>query len=145
MTPSEAEIHPHPSRTDLFEFSPFAYAFFRARHLPQAIFTVNPAQFRVMAESLAFDEFALQRIPFVCPNSRALLIDNRQSNKAPIGCWAQVAAGSRTAGPLDGKVGSRCELLQRRYQLLHRHLVLADHSELREDATRGMGDTQPVG
>ena len=107
MTLSEAEIHAHLSRTDLFEFFPFTYAFFRARHLPQAIVTVNPAQFRAMAQGLAFDEvtdtivvsaeektidkgalceIALQRIPIVCPNARALLIDNKQSN---IDAWAR--------------------------------------------------------
>lgn len=107
MTLSEAEIRAHLSRTDLFEFLPFTYAFFRARHLPQAIVTVNPAQFRVMAEDLGLDqvtdtivvsaeertidkgvlcEIALQRIPAACPNERALLIDNRQSN---IDAWAR--------------------------------------------------------
>jgi hypothetical protein len=101
MTLSEAEIHAHLSRTDLFEFFPFTYAFFRARHLPQAIVTVNPAQFRAMAEDLAFNEvtdaivisaeertidkavlceIALRRIPVVCPNAGALLIDNKPSN-----------------------------------------------------------------
>jgi hypothetical protein len=107
MTLSEAEIHAHLSRTDLFEFFPFTYAFFRARHLPQAIVTVNPAQFRAMAEDLAFDEvtdaivisaeersidkgvlceIALRRIPIVCPNARALLIDNKRSN---IDAWVR--------------------------------------------------------
>ena len=107
MTLSAAEIRAHLSRTDLFEFFPFTYAFFRARHLPQAIVTVNPAQFRVMAKDLAFDEVtdtivisaeekttdkgvlcetALQRIENVCPNPRALLIDNNQSN---IDAWVR--------------------------------------------------------
>jgi hypothetical protein len=101
MTLSEAEIHAHLSRTDLFEFFPFTYAFFRAHHLPQAIVTINPAQFRVMAQALALDAatdtivvsaeeectdkaalcaIALQRMPTVCPIDRALLIDNKQSN-----------------------------------------------------------------
>src|SRR5687767_6429362 len=56
MTLREDEIHAHLSRSDLFEFLPFTYAFFRARHLPQAIVTVNPAQFRSMARELAFDQ-----------------------------------------------------------------------------------------
>ncbi len=107
MTLSEAEIQAHLSRTDLFEFFPFTYAFFRDRHLPQAIVTVNPAQFRELAESLAFDEVAdaivisaeertidkgvlcetaLRRIPIACPNPRALLIDNKQSN---LDAWAE--------------------------------------------------------
>jgi hypothetical protein len=107
MPLSEAEIHAHLSRTDLFEFFPFTYAFFRARHLPQAVVTVNPAQFRVTAQDLAFDavtdtivvsaeertidkgalcEIALRRISIVCANARALLIDNQQSN---IDAWAR--------------------------------------------------------
>jgi hypothetical protein len=107
MTLSESEILAHLSRTDLFEFFPFTYAFFRARHLPQAIVTVNPAQFRAMARALALDEvtdtivvsaeertvdkgalceIALQRMPIACQNGRALLIDNKQSN---IDGWAQ--------------------------------------------------------
>jgi len=56
MALSEAEIRAHLSRTDVFEFFPFTYAFFRARHLPQAVVTVNPVQFRATAEGLAFDE-----------------------------------------------------------------------------------------
>jgi hypothetical protein len=107
MTLSADEIHAHLSRADLFEFFPFTYAFFRARHLPQAIVTVNPAQFRAMAKQLAFDEvtdaivvsaeektidkgalceIALRRISIVCPNARALLIDNKQSN---IDAWVR--------------------------------------------------------
>jgi hypothetical protein len=107
MPLSAAEIHAHLTRTDLFEFFPFTYAFFRARHLPQAIVTVNPAQFRAMAADLAFDavtdaivisaeertidkgvlcEIALRRIPVACPNARALLIDDKRSN---LDAWAQ--------------------------------------------------------
>jgi hypothetical protein len=101
MTLTEAEIHAHLSRTDLFEFFPFTFAFFRARHLPQAVVTVNPAGFREMAQDLAFDEvtdtivvsgeektidkgmlceIAMQRMPVVCANEHALLIDNQLSN-----------------------------------------------------------------
>lgn len=101
MSLSEAEIRAHLSRTDLFEFFPFTYAFFRARHLPQAIVTVNPAQFRAMARELAFHEvtdaivvsaeektadkgalceIALRRMPVACARDRALLIDDKQSN-----------------------------------------------------------------
>ncbi len=107
MTLSEAEIHAHLSRTDLFEFFPFTYAFFRARHLPQSVVTVNPAGFREMARDLAFDEvtdtivvsgeektvdkgvlceIAVQRMPIVCANEHALLIDNKQSN---LDAWAE--------------------------------------------------------
>jgi hypothetical protein len=101
MALSEAEIHAHLSRTDLFQFFPFTYAFFRAHHLPQAIVTVNPAQFRAMARELSFHEItdaivvsaeektidkgalceiALQRMPIACTRDRALLIDDKQSN-----------------------------------------------------------------
>ena len=101
MALTEAEIHAHLSRTDHFEFFPFTYAFFRARHLPQAVVTVNPAGFRQMAQDLAFDEvtetivvsgeektidkgalceIAIRRMPIGCGNEQALLIDNKQSN-----------------------------------------------------------------
>ena len=101
MTLNELEIHAHLSRTDLFEFFPFTYDFFRARHLPQSVVTVNPAAFREMAQSLGFDEvthtivvsgeektidkgvlceIAIQRMPIVCANEQALLIDNKKSN-----------------------------------------------------------------
>ena len=107
MTLTEAEIHVHLSRTDLFEFFPFTYALFRARHLPQAVVTVNPAGFREMAQDLAFDEVtdtivvsgeekvidkgvlcevAIQRMSIVCANEHALLIDNKQSN---LDAWAE--------------------------------------------------------
>ena len=106
MTLTEAEIDTHLSRTDLFEFFPFTYAFFRARHLPQAVVTVNPAEFREMAQDLAFDdvadvivvsgeektidkgvlcEVAIRRMPIACANEQALLIDNKQSN---LDAWA---------------------------------------------------------
>jgi hypothetical protein len=101
MTSSEAEIHAHLSRTDLFEFFPFTYAFFRARHLPQAIVTVNPSLFREMALRLGFDEvtdtivvsaeertvdkgtlcqIAIERMPIACANEQALLIDDKPAN-----------------------------------------------------------------
>ncbi len=101
MPLSEAQILEHLSRTDLFQFFPFTYAFFRAHHLPQAVVTVNPASFRQMAERLAFDkvvdaivvsgeertidkgvlcELALKRMVGSCANEHALLIDNKQSN-----------------------------------------------------------------
>ena len=107
MTFSAAEIRAHLSRTDLFEFFPFTYAFFRARHLPQSVVTVNPALFRSMAQDRAFDEvtetivisaeektidkgvlceIAIQRMPIECANEHALLIDNKRSN---LDAWAQ--------------------------------------------------------
>ncbi len=106
MPLSEAQILEHLSRTDLFQFFPFTYAFFRAHHLPQAVVTVNPASFRQMAERLAFDkvvdaivvsgeertidkgvlcELALQRREMPFPNEHAPLVDNKQSNLAD---WA---------------------------------------------------------
>ena len=106
MTLNEVEIHAHLSRTDLFDFFPFTYDFFRARHLPQAVVTVNPAAFREMAQNLGFDEIthtivvsgeektigkgvlreiAIQRMPIVCANEQALLIDNKKSN---LDAWA---------------------------------------------------------
>lgn len=107
MTLTEAEIRAHLSRTDLFDFFPFTYAYFQARHLPQAVVTVNPAPFREMAQRLGFDdltdtivvsgeekttdkgelcEIAVQRMPFVCANARALLIDDKRSN---LHAWAE--------------------------------------------------------
>ena len=101
MSLSEAEIHAHLSRTDLFSFFPFTYAFFRARHLPQAIVTVNPAGFRDTARDLGLDqvtdaivisgeektidkgllcEIAIQRMSIDCVRERALLIDNKRAN-----------------------------------------------------------------
>ncbi len=106
MTLTEAEIHAPLSRTDLLEFFPFTYAFFRARHLPQSVVTVNPAGFREMALRLAFDEvadtivvsgeektidkgvlceIAIRRMPISCANEQALLIDNKQPN---LDAWA---------------------------------------------------------
>jgi hypothetical protein len=101
MTLNEAQIRSHLSRTDLFEFFPFTYAFLRAQHLPQAIVTVNPSVFREMAQKLGLHEvtdtivvsgeekitdkgrlceIAVQRMPFTCANEQALLIDDKQSN-----------------------------------------------------------------
>lgn len=95
------EIRAHLSRTDLFEFFPFTHGFYRARHLPQAIVTVNPAAFREMARELALDEaadamvvsgeegtidkgalcdVALERMPVACGPDGALLIDDKRSN-----------------------------------------------------------------
>jgi hypothetical protein len=106
MTLNEAEIHAHLSRTDLFEFFPFTYGFFKARHLPQAIVTVNPSLFRDMAQNLGFGEvtdtivmsgeektidkgmlcqIAIQRLPITCANEQALLIDDKQAN---LDAWA---------------------------------------------------------
>ncbi len=107
MTLTEEEIQAHLSRTDLFEFFPFTYAFFRARHLAQAIVTVNPPTFRELAQHLAFDEvtdtivvsgeerttdkgvlceIAIQRMSIACAHEHALLIDDRQAN---LDAWAK--------------------------------------------------------
>lgn len=101
MSLSEAEILEHLSRVDLLEFFPFTYTYFRARHLPQAVVTVNPAMFRELAARLGFDQvvdsivisgeegtmdkgilcdLALERMPITCEPVEALLIDNRQDN-----------------------------------------------------------------
>ena len=135
MTLSEVEIVAHLSRSDVFEFFPFTYAFFKARHLPQAIVTVNPAQFRTLALDLGFDdvtdaivisaeertidksvlcEIALGRMPIDCTNDRALLIDNKQANidawvrRGGIGYWftADDAFRRDVAGGIDGLIRS---------------------------------------
>jgi hypothetical protein len=111
MSLGGAEIRAHLSRTDLFEFFPFTYAFFRARHLPQAVVTVNPAAFREMAQALGFGEVtdalvisgeertidkgvlcetALRRMRAPCRNEQALLIDNKGSN---LEAWAKRGGG----------------------------------------------------
>lgn len=108
MPLGEAEILAHLKRVDLFEFFPFTYAFFRERHLPQAIVTVNPALFsEVVVPGFAFDEVtdaivvsaeertvdkgelcrrALERMNFAGDPTRALLIDNKQAN---LDAWAR--------------------------------------------------------
>jgi hypothetical protein len=108
MPLTEVQILAHLRRTELFEFFPFTYAFFRDRHLPQAIVTVNPAFFsEVIVPGCAFDEVtdaivvsgqertidkgelcrrALERMNLGCDPSQALLIDNKQSN---LDAWAR--------------------------------------------------------
>ena len=108
MPLNEVEILAHLTRTDLFEFFPFTYAFFRARHRPQAIVTVNPALFsEVIVPGFAFEEVtdaivvsgeektidkgelcrrALERMNCGCDPSQALLIDNKESN---LDAWAE--------------------------------------------------------
>ncbi len=82
------------------EFFAFTYAYFRARHLPQAIVTVNPDLFSEVIVSLcefedvtdvvdtSWDErtvdkgrmceIALERMGVACGAEGALLIDNKQ-------------------------------------------------------------------
>jgi hypothetical protein len=108
MPLTEVEILAHLRRTELFRFFPFTYAFFRDRHLPQAIVTVNPAFFsELIVPGCAFDEVtdaivvsgqerttdkgelcrrALDRMNLGCDPSEALLIDNKQSN---LDAWAR--------------------------------------------------------
>jgi hypothetical protein len=108
MSLTEPEILAHLMRTDLFDFNSFTYAFFRARHSLQAIVTVNPAFFSevvvpgcnldevadtivVSAEEKTIDKGelcrrALERMKFDHP-SKALLIDNKQSN---LDAWAEL-------------------------------------------------------
>ena len=135
MPLTEVEIHAHLRRTELFEFFPFTYAFFRDRHLPQAIVTVNPAFFsEVIVPGCAFDEVtdaivvsgqertvdkgelcrrALERMNLGCDPSQALLIDNKQSN---LDAWARhggigylyttdSAFRQDVAGGIDGLIG----------------------------------------
>jgi phosphoglycolate phosphatase-like HAD superfamily hydrolase len=107
MTLTEAEILAHLKRSELFEFFPFTYSFFRQRHLPQAIVTVNPTAFsEIVVPAFALDEVtdaivvsgeertidkgelcrrALERINGRLDPSRALLIDDKQSN---LDAWA---------------------------------------------------------
>jgi hypothetical protein len=102
MPLSESEILAHLKRTELFDFFPFTYAFFRDRHLPQAIVTVNPAFFtEVIVPGCALHEVtdaivvsgeertidkgelcqrALDRMNLGCDPSQALLIDNKRTN-----------------------------------------------------------------
>jgi hypothetical protein len=108
MPLTEVEILAHLKRTDLLDFFPFTYAFFRERHRPQAIVTVNPAFFsEVIVPSCALGEVtdaivvsgeertidkgelcrrALQRMNFGSDPSHALLIDNKKSN---LDAWAR--------------------------------------------------------
>jgi hypothetical protein len=107
MRLTEAEILAHLKRTDLFDFFPFTYGFFRDRHLPQAIVTVNPAAFcEIVVPAFALDAVtnaivvsaeektidkgelcrrALERMNLGCEPSQALLIDDKQSN---LDAWA---------------------------------------------------------
>ena len=137
MTLTEVEILAHLNRTELFEFFPFTYAFFRSRHLPQAIVTVNPAFFsEVIVPGCALDEVtdaivvsaeertidkgelclrALARMNVACEPSRALLIDNKKSNldawsgRGGIGYLYTTDATFRqdVAGGIDGLVECR--------------------------------------
>jgi len=135
MSLTEVEIHAHLTRTDLFEFFPFTYAFFRDCHLPQAIVTVNPTLFsEVIVPGLDFDEVtdaivvsaeertidkgelcsrALERVGLGCLPSEALLIDNKQSNldawerRGGVGYLYTTDSAFRrdVAGGIDGLIG----------------------------------------
>jgi hypothetical protein len=50
------EILVHLARTDLFVPFPYTLEFFRRRHRPQAIVTVNPTMFRRLASRLGLAE-----------------------------------------------------------------------------------------
>jgi hypothetical protein len=134
MPLTELEILTHLRRTDLLEFFPFTYAFFRDHHLPQAIVTVNPTFFtEVIVPACGFDEVtdaivvsgqertidkgelcrrALQRMDLGCDPSQALLIDDKQSN---LDAWAghggigyryttDLAFEQDVAGGIDGLI-----------------------------------------
>lgn len=107
MPLSEVQILAHLRRTELFAFFPHTYAFFRERHLPQAIVTVNPVYFsEVVVPAFALDAVtdvivvsaaekttnkgelcrrAIERMKLGCAASQALLIDNKQSS---LDAWA---------------------------------------------------------
>ena len=107
MPQSEDEILAHLHRTELFDFHPFTHAFFRERHLPQAIVTVNPGYFSevvvprceldavtdaivVSGEEGTIDKgelcaLALERMAIECDPSAALLIDDKPAN---LDAWA---------------------------------------------------------
>ena len=90
------------------EFFEFTYAFYRARHLPQAIVTVNPDLWSdTIVPLYGFDKtadvivssweegtidkrilcgLALERLDIGCKSSEALLIDNKMSN---LTAWAE--------------------------------------------------------
>ena len=95
-------------RCQHIQFFEFTYAFFKARHLPQAIVTVNPDlwsetvvplhEFNKTADVIVTSweertldkgilcKLALERLPVDCQNSEALLIDNKSSN---LDAWKQ--------------------------------------------------------
>jgi FMN phosphatase YigB (HAD superfamily) len=98
---AEADVQSHLHNVDLFHFFPCALEFFRARHLPQAIVTVNPVYFRRLATLLGLDKFvdeivisgeertvdkaglcelALERMGGQYAREEALLIDNSRPN-----------------------------------------------------------------
>jgi hypothetical protein len=136
MPLTEVEILAHLKRIDLLEFFPFTYTFFRDRHLPQAIVTVNPAFFaEVIVPGCALDEVtdaivvsgkertidkgelcrrALQRMNLGCDPSQALLIDNKKAN---LDAWARRGGigylyttdsvfRQDVAGGIDGLIGA---------------------------------------
>lgn len=98
---SPSQILAHFRRYELLEFFPRTYEYFRGRHLPQAIVTVNPALFRELAKRLDLSdvvdtvvisgeegtddkgilcELALSRMTGEFKNAEALLIDNKPGN-----------------------------------------------------------------
>jgi FMN phosphatase YigB (HAD superfamily) len=103
---SPEDVRCHLGRSDLFVPFPSTLAFFRERHRPQAIVTVNPATFRRLASDLGIAESAdvivvsaeersmdkgllceraLARLGVDCTPGEALLIDDRPSN---LSAWA---------------------------------------------------------
>lgn len=102
-------------RCNHIEFFAQTYAFFKARHLPQAIVTVNPdifsdiivpvCEFASSCDAIVtsweerttdkrvLGELAIDRLGLSCENGEALLIDNKRSN---IDDWISVGgAGYR--------------------------------------------------
>ncbi len=98
----EIVAHMVDRSTNHIVFYDYTYSFFKARHLPQAIVTVNPDLFSeviVVAHDLdsycdtivtsweertvdkaILCELAVERMPFELERGHALLIDNKQTN-----------------------------------------------------------------
>lgn len=128
------EILNHLARFDLFAPLPSTMQFFRRRHRPQAIVTVNPTMFRRLADQLGLTHLidtmvisgeegsidkallcqrALERMSIDCSPAEALLIDNIPSNvhawvkQGGIGYVHRGDARFRvdSAGGVDGLIG----------------------------------------
>ena len=103
-----ADVRAHLRRTDLFVAHPFTHSFYQSQQLPQAIVTINPASFRVMATSLGLHEhvetivisgeektldkrrlcrLALDRMTGTYARNEALLIDNSPTH---VEAWRNV-------------------------------------------------------
>ena len=137
LSPEEIVAHMR-ERCRHIEFFEFTYAFYRARHRPQAIVTVNPDLWTETIVPLhGFDETAdvivsswqegtidkgilcqraLERLEIGCLPSEALLIDNQASN---LDAWAERGGAGylyTTDGAFERDVARGLEGLARRAQ-----------------------------